>query len=214
MFHMPEHHPEEGLLLDYASGSAGEAVGLIVATHLTFCPQCRATVGELEKLGTSLVGDLPAGMMSEAALDRLLSRLDEPEAAMPLPIRSGLPAPLSGYLGGGLEQLSWRRVARGIEQHVLPTAPGAARAMLLKVAPGRHLPRHTHRGNELTLVLQGDYADHLGAFGPGDFEAADPTLTHHPLIGKDQPCVSLLVLDAPLRLVGALGRLIDPFVQL
>ena len=38
------HHPEEDLLLAYAAGGTDAAISLILATHLTFCPECRAGV--------------------------------------------------------------------------------------------------------------------------------------------------------------------------
>lgn len=211
---LPEHHPEEALLLDYAFGNAAEAVALILAIHLVFCPRCRATVAAMESAASRLVEGLPSRPMREAALDRLLLRLDEPEAVAEPDAALGYPAPLAAYLGSGEQARPWRKLGRGIEQLVLPTAPSATRAMLLRVAAGRRMPKHTHRGNELTLVLQGDYSDQYGRYAQGDFEAADGSLTHSPAIGKDEPCVSLVVLDAPLRLAGALGRIINPFVQL
>ena len=35
------HHPDDELLLDYASGALGEAESLVIATHMALCPICR-----------------------------------------------------------------------------------------------------------------------------------------------------------------------------
>jgi len=58
--------------------------------------------------------------------------------------------------------------------------------------PGHGYPRHTHRGVETVLVLQGGYRDERGEHRAGDFvDYADGT-THAPvaLLG-DRPCVLL-----------------------
>ena len=53
------HHPSGEFLIDYASGSASEAVSLLVATHLALCPVCRQGVAALETIGSQALE--PAG---------------------------------------------------------------------------------------------------------------------------------------------------------
>ena len=59
------HHPDESLLLAYAVGASDEATGLIIATHMVFCAQCRRSVALMEKIGGGLLDlgqiDRPAG---------------------------------------------------------------------------------------------------------------------------------------------------------
>ena len=44
----PAHHPGDEHLLDYASGAAPHGLSLLVATHLTLCPECRRKVDAME----------------------------------------------------------------------------------------------------------------------------------------------------------------------
>src|SRR5262249_6988131 len=113
---MPTHHPTEELLFDYAAGTAYEAQGLVVATHLALCPGCRRKVRELETIGGALLDQL-AATPTPPALEALLGRLDEPEPptaagpAFDAVTRRLVPAPLRAYLGANLKDITWRPVA-------------------------------------------------------------------------------------------------------
>ena len=52
---MPNHHPDDSLLIEYAAGGLSEAKALLVATHLTLCPQCREAVRQGEVVGAALL---------------------------------------------------------------------------------------------------------------------------------------------------------------
>jgi putative transcriptional regulator len=87
-------------------------------------------------------------------------------------------------------------------------------ASLLRIVPGRAMPQHTHRGNEMTLVLRGDYDDESGHFAAGDLAVTDDTIDHRPVAGKMEDCIALAVTDAPIRLTGRFGRLLNPFLRM
>jgi len=220
---MPAHHLPEELLLDHAAGSLPEALALVVATHLALCPACRAAAGDCEALGGALLGDLPAAALAEDALARTLARLDaeeqeEPAAAGGAAVsESDIPQPLAGYLGGGLAALNWRRLTPGIAAAALRPAGAAADsafpARLLRIAPGAAAPRHSHRGDEATLVLRGGFSDATGHYQRGDVQLADAGLDHRPRADGGQVCLCLVYSDAPLRLTGPLGRWLDPFIR-
>ncbi|WP_332308091.1 zf-HC2 domain-containing protein, partial [Elstera litoralis] len=56
---MPHFHPPESLLIDYAAGTLPEAISLLVATHLTYCPTCRKEMAALEAVGGAMLDSLP-----------------------------------------------------------------------------------------------------------------------------------------------------------
>ena len=85
---------------------------------------------------------------------------------------------------------------------------------LLRVAPGAALPHHTHVGSELALVLQGGFGDVNGHYLRGDVSEADSAVDHRPVADADEDCLCLIVTDAPLRLTGWLGRLMNPFIRI
>jgi putative transcriptional regulator len=225
---LPIHHPGEDLLLSYAAGSLSEAAGLAVATHLALCPDCRRQVGQWEAIGGELLETVEPSTVSEALFSRVMSGIASPEvspAAAPrpnaalsnaTPTASGgtipvLPEPLRSWLGTDLAGVRWSRVMNGVDEVRIPCQGGTAR--LLRIRSGKAMPRHTHRGTELTLVLNGAFADSAGHFGRGDFAATDGTVDHVPVADPGADCICLAVTDAPLRLTGMLGRLLNPFIR-
>jgi len=137
----------------------------------------------------------------------------EPHPTVDEATRRRLPSPLWPYLGHGLDALDWRRRGRNAREARLIAGDAGPRASLLSIHAGRPVPRHTHRGDEYTVVLAGGYRDGEAAYRRGDFQAADASLRHQPLADPDEDCLCLAVLDAPIRLTGPLGVLVNPFLR-
>ena len=49
------HHLSEPLLMAYAAGQLPEAFGLVVATHLSLCDDCRAQVDTFDAVGGAIL---------------------------------------------------------------------------------------------------------------------------------------------------------------
>lgn len=229
----PNHHPSDALLVAYGAGSLGEGLSLAVAVHLAHCPDCRATLAEVEALGGALLEDLPPAALENLSLAATLDRLDreeapanpcmalrikphwsKPKAASPPAPVPALPRPLRAYVPT-LDGLSWQRLAPGVRRvELLPRTASGGAAQLLRIAPGTALPHHGHGGLELTVVLSGHFADELGRYGPGDLAEVDGDTNHQPIADSHRDCICLIATDAPLRFTGLMGRLMQPFIGL
>jgi len=209
---MIRHHPGEDLLLGYAAGQTGEAVGLIIATHMALCSRCRAAVAAMEKIGGTLFETLPPAPLGDAALAATLARLDRmPPQERPrrAPSRDGTPEVLRAYLGGDLATARWRRMGPNLAY--LPLfRRGQTRAKLLRGVPGTEVGAHSHRGLEFTLVLAGGFTDVTGSYGAGDLQVADAQLRHNPIADPGTDCVNLAVTTAPLNFENWLQKIAGP----
>lgn len=215
----PVHHLSDELLLDYAAGSLDEATSVLVAAHLTYCPECRARAAELEALGGSMLEDLPAAEMSADALSDIMAALGgatiEPAVAKSAAANDNpvLPRVVQRYVGGDAEAVAWKRLGMGIETARIDV-PGSDKDMfLLRVPAGRAVPQHTHAGNEYVLILDGAYNDESGRFAKGDVAISDGDVDHRPMAETDRDCICLVVMDAPIRLSGPMGPLLNLFVK-
>ncbi len=209
------HHLNDALLMGYASGHLSEAFGLVVATHVTLCDDCRARLESFEALGGAVIDAERETPVSTEALARMMARLDVPVVSAP-PVaqrKSSLPAPVAAYVGGDLDDVKWRPVGGGVRQAILPTGSQAT-VRLLHIPAGLAVPDHGHRGMELTLVLHGAFRDATDRFGPGDLEIADKDLSHKPVAEADADCICLAATDAPLRFVGFIPRLLQPLFRI
>jgi len=220
---MIHHQPSDDLLLDYATGALPEAVALAVATHAALCPDSLERIEALETIGGALLDDVPPEAMAEDALAHALAAIEVAPRAEPGPEPSdgfddatlaAVPAPLRPYLGRNLAELEWRRLNRCVASATLHTRRNDQQLRLLRISAGAAVPEHTHRGGEITVTLTGGYSDGFNHYLRGDFQYADPSLTHRPKADVGEDCLCLVVLDAPIRLTGPLGRLIDPFVRI
>jgi putative transcriptional regulator len=214
----PHHHPGDDLLWDYASGSLREPVALIIATHIAHCPVCRTEVGRMEDVGGALLDSVDFEPISDTLLQRTLAGLD----AAPAPSRGEhptavgddwVPRPLRDYLGGPVDTLDWKDRRFGPSMLHLLTERTDFDTRLLRIRAGAAMPLHTHDGEEYTVVLRGGFTDESGHFGPGDLALADPSTVHAPIADRDEDCYCLAVTTGSLRLVGPLGRLLNPFVR-
>ncbi|MDH3239629.1 MAG: ChrR family anti-sigma-E factor [Alphaproteobacteria bacterium] len=214
------HHPSEDLLLDYASGALGEAWSLAVATHLALCPGCRRVVSGMEALGGSMLDSIVPAPTSRNTLNAVMTRLDamtERDAAVPAaPPADGhtpiLPQPLRGYAGADADGLNWQRLGLGAYQMPIPTGDKGVTARLLRIPAGRPVPKHSHGGLELTLVLSGAFSDATGSYGRGDLQAADENLEHQPHAEPGEDCICLAITDAPLRFSSLAARMVQPLL--
>lgn len=217
---VPTHHPSDGLLLDYAAGTAAEPVSLVIASHLAFCARCREEVRELDRLGGVLLEEMQPEAMSADGLERMLARIERPEPPVAEAVSaktyegdSDIPEPLRGYLDRPLDAFPWRRRGAISELTLLPDVTNHS-TRLLRIRAGASAPRHTHQGSELTLVLRGSFRDDHGHYCCGDVDEADGDIDHRPVAGDEEDCLCLAVTDAPLKLTSPLGRLINPFVKI
>jgi putative transcriptional regulator len=216
----PTHHLTDEWLLDYAAGASPEPVGLLVATHLAYCPHCRATHGRLEAVGGALLADIAPASVSDGAWARVEALLDEaPQEPPREPPRaahadSAVPAPLRRYAPAGLEALRWSRIGLSAAKSALPCPTvGGYKAWLLKIGAGRAFAHHGHRGEELLLVLKGSFADETGRYDVGDVAIYDESVAHRPVAGPEGECICLAVTSAPIRMTGFFTRLLNPFLR-
>lgn len=237
---MVQHQPPEDLLLDYAAGTLPEPLAVLVATHLTLAPESRRVVHRMEDVGGAMMADLPPETMSSDALDRVMARLDAaapvdgpvdednvapetgpaPEIAaardagtahIPAP---PLPAPLRARLDVPLDKLAWRQRGRQVAECTLLGDYPGFKTRLLRINAGAHVPAHTHHGREFTLVLQGAFSDSTGRYARGDVAVADPEVTHQPVADAGEDCLCLAVTDAPLKMTGPVGRVLNFFIDM
>jgi len=207
---MTHHHPSEDHLVQYAAGIMPQGMSMLVAAHLNYCSECRATVREAEAVGGALIDHealLPERLMhAEPAFDREL-------AVEPAPLPAiDVPSPLRPYIGTRLADVRWRTFWPGMQTVRIPCADDPSEVSLLRLKPGTGMPVHTHGGDELTLVLQGSYTDETGRFSVGDVAFGDPNLTHRPVADAGAHCVCFTVVSAPLKFASPLARLASRFL--
>ncbi len=209
------------LLFGRAIGALPESASLAVAAHAALCPAANSIVHRHKAIAGALIETIEPSAMTEHSLSRMLDRIDSEgdelrAAVLEEPARDGvdLPEVLRNYVGPDLEALRWRRLMKGVREAVLPVSDGdICRTRLMHIESGRSVVQHSHRGLELTVLLQGAYGDCTGEFGRGDMQVADEEVDHKPVAFGNEDCLCLVVTDAPIRFTGPFGRFLNAFVR-
>ena len=219
----PRHHLDSATLVSHAAGALSPALAAVAATHLDACAHCRGQLAQAEQVGGALLQQQqpasPSARATELRSDilvRLQQPLPAPTESAPLPAHLPtdiLPRALQPYFGRTWKALHWRWVAPGVHMIRAGVSTGDTLVML-KIAPGKSMPVHSHQGSELTQILQGAYDDELGHFGPGDMADLDSEIEHRPITSPGVPCICVAALDGPLQFRSWLARRMQPMVGL
>jgi putative transcriptional regulator len=214
------HHPSDTTLGAFAAGTLDEGRAVVVATHLATCPVCRTGVRLFERLrGIALEGG-PGVPMGAGALHRAMAAIGTAEAGtqtlekpaveqVPTAPAIEYPQPLASYPLG-----SWHWVGPGLRwRPVAVPAVGDTRVFMLKAKPGTKIAAHEHGGIEWTCVLQGAFRHQFGHYGPGDFDEADESVAHEPVVEDGEECICVVALQGQIRLTGPIGRMLQPFLR-
>ena len=203
--------PLDALLGDYAAGTLSQALHVLVSAHVDMSSSSRQFVEDLEALCGNEMAAQPH--VPVASRDQMLSRIFnqlEDVAGEPgdEPADSVLSPALRHHVGMSLAQVPWRTVLPGVKEHLVSDKDGVE-ARLYWIKAGRKLPSHTHGGQEFTLVLRGGFSDASGHYGRGDIAIADEDVDHKPVADFDEDCICFAVTDAPLKLTGPVGKVIQ-----
>ena len=240
---MASYHPPTELLAAYAAGTLKNSYALCVATHLEYCSECRAAVQRLNIVGAELMEDLAPTEVSESIKSAVFDRLDQIEAGQssspsssaspigsafvsdvgnasvqattaPSEPAGNVPKSLSYFNISDFSSLTWKKATKAISSSRLFCDVNDARVELLRIMPGGSLGKHTHIGEEVTVILQGSFSDEDGGYCRGDFMIRDESHQHMTVATNDAECICLTVQDGPIQFTGWFMRLLNPFLRI
>lgn len=222
----PRHHLDPTTVLGFATGTLAPEMSVVAAAHLEACAYCREQLRAAERVGGLLLEQQlppPGAEDRQAALRQtMLARLDAAPAedgmrgqtavrGAPGHDPDQLPAALAPHFGTSYRSLKWRWMAPGV--HCI-RATAHPSLIMLKIAPGKCLPMHSHGSSELTQILRGAYDDSLGHFAPGDVADLDSQVEHQPVTTPGVACICVSALDAPLVFSGWFARKLQQVFKL
>lgn len=203
---------DEATLAALASGRAEPSLGLFVDTLL-------AMRGISESEGETIAGTMLEAEiitdMSPHALDMVFAAIDRggatPKPKLVYEELGQTPAFLQDAILAAETSRGWSFGGPGIKRLPIDMpgskSKGAAKLEIIRIDPGTKVPWHTHKSQELTLCLAGEFSDQFGVYGPGDFSVYDGATRHQPIAAPNAPAFALAVTDDGLRFEGLLGAL-------
>jgi len=223
------HHLSDTTLGAFTAGTLIESISLVVASHISICPDCRIRRDHLEDIGGVQLQNAEPESMSSDALQKAMIKLGKqelPPESHPANVscpsfsngpalqkgNSEIPRPLLAYVPDRLNDIEWKTMAPGIKCFTITgLKSGDGTLSLLKISPGVNIPEHGHQGIELTQVLKGSFSDEIGRFNVGDIADLDSGIEHQPIADTDEACICLIATEAPLKFTGLMPRLVQYF---
>ena len=214
-------HPDGDLLVEYSAGSLSPAMCVSISAHMHFCNSCRAENQRLTEIGGSLLNEVTPEILSTSALDDVFSKIDakadgavtqqrvQPNETEPGVELKSLPVTIQNLIPG--RELNWKFLSPSLRAAAIPVGENSCELALHKIKAGGSTPSHDHSGREVIVVLKGSFSDEEGIYSEGDFIVHHPGEVHRPQASRNEECICLSVLEAPLRLTGAFQRLLNPF---
>jgi len=208
-------------LMSYSAGTLSMPKQMVISCQAALKPELARDLSMLDCVGGVTLESAPAAELSDDFLARLTDRLDaDDEEARPIGTQASasapewMPQPLSDTLKGADKDLKWRRVGPQVEYAPIYSTNNDEHLYMLRAPAGVSLPRHTHQGEEWTLILEGGY--HVGEQGyvAGDVHCEDENCTHQPVIDDDGPCIALIAIEGKLRFKNPILRMVQPLIGL
>lgn len=210
----------EALLFGYASGCLDEAQNLIVASHLTFSSKAREFIKRCEAIGGAIIEtECEPVSMSTYALENVMAQIDAPSKTQAPseksehpenPLDFDVPTPIVQTLAS--QKIEWKTLFPGMKAMDLDLNCKESTARFMAARPGLVSPHHSHKGMEITLVLDGAFSDETGQYHRGDLIVTDETHDHTPTACKMMGCTCLVITTAPIKLKG-IASLLNPFLK-
>lgn len=216
-------HPPREQLQKFVAGELSVGMSTVMAAHLEYCADCQQLRVDLETnlAANWLAVDAYVKAVDEALFSAILDRIvEQPQQVSSAPQEPvsremvvnnkavSLPRVLAKVAAAGL---SWKQLPGGISQ-ALVKLDDQTKCEFIYMPPGSKAPAHTHRGNEVMLVLDGVFRDELGDYKVADFVMRDPSHKHQPR--TQDGCLCFSVLDSPLVFTEGWLRLLNPFNRL
>ena len=226
---MINYHPSKAVLKEFVAGNMPVSISLIIASHVEMCRECQILVESLTEEAALQAFDMheeQSGMNDfEGYADECLLGVESDNILNAIVVESAeqqiLPELIDievqatkVTLPRALNSISlteWQGVGK-ISRARLNIEDAERRMSLLHIAKNGKVPPHTHKGYEITLLLQGSFEDEMGQYQAGDFIWLDGSHTHHPV--THEGCICLTVSSDALHFTQGISQLFNPLGKL
>ncbi|GHE81399.1 ChrR family anti-sigma-E factor [Thalassotalea profundi] len=226
---MIKHHPSFELIQSFVNGDLPASLSAGIAIHADMCPKCQQIISQLteqvaensfeetflDRFIVDDMSDFDDNNMSNNDL-KFTDMIDNITSSEEIAVAKTkvektinfrektyqLPSALHSMKLGKTAQIGKLSRAR------VQLDEGEIHTTLLHISPGGGVPEHTHKGFELTVLLDGSFHDEQGEYVKGDFIMLDSSHQHHPI--SIQGCLCYTVANDALHFTQGINKLLNP----
>ncbi|TRX54997.1 ChrR family anti-sigma-E factor [Thalassomonas sp. M1454] len=217
---MIKHHPKTELLNAHVNGQLPASLSAAIAMHNDLCPQCAQAVKHMTEQQAELLfehNDAPELAndidLNEIDIEQMISDITNDDSVELLAENVPVTISVKGQdykIPRAIQHMhmgKWHSLGK-ITRARMELNEGDIHSSLLQIEPGGTVPEHTHKGFELTLLLQGSFSDEMGTYVPGDFIMLDGEHQHTP--ATTEGCLCFTVADGAQHFTQGINKLLNP----
>lgn len=224
---MIKHHPTFELLQSFVNGDLPASLSAGIAIHADMCQECQRQISQLtdqiaeanfefeanfldrfiideekdlDEIATIDFDDMIAGITASDEIAVLKEKEDKFISFNDTNYK--LPDALHNMAFGKPAQIGKLSRTR------IQLDEDEIHSSLLHIKPGGGVPEHTHKGFELTLLLDGSFEDEQGTYVKGDFIMLNSEHQHHPV--SEHGCLCYTVANDALHFTKGINKLLNP----
>jgi len=223
---MIKHHPNSAILQDFVDGNLADSVSLIVASHVELCEHCQKQVSMLTAQAADLAfesdslelklsdSEMYAFLVDDGEFD--FDAINQITADLSQAVEVAVEAQQETVYNttftipralNSVVRKDWMNLGK-ISRARLDFDDESHHTSLLHIDKDGQVPCHTHKGFEITLLLEGSFEDEMGVYNKGDFIWLDGEHTHQP--ATKEGCVCLTVSSDALYFTKGVSQLFNP----
>lgn len=211
------HHPTHELMSVFASGELPASLSIAVAAHIELCRDCQTLVNRItQQAAQQEFTSLTPQQDHEEDFSDMIAQITQDDALFEMAQASEQTIEFKGQyytLPRALQSLSVQKPQKlgKLTRSRIDLQEGSLKASLLHIEPGGSVPIHTHKGFELTLLLDGEFEDEMGKYQKGDFIWLTGEHEHTPTTTTG--CLCFTVSNDALQFTQGISKLLNPIGQ-
>lgn len=211
-------HPTQQQLQKFADGTIDPVMGLVVAAHVDMCECCQQQVAKFEEALSDDVFTISEDTILTSEMEQMMQTIMESSSPsegayceVPHVELDGRFFQLPRALGSFAKRTDgWSHLVGKLWQSSAVIS-GDVKGHFVFLGPGAQVPEHTHKGDEVTLVIDGEFEDEFGLYKEGDFIVRNGEHQHTPKTVSANGCLVFTIVDEPLHFTSGVARLLNPF---
>lgn len=211
------HHPTHELMSVFASGELPASLSIAVAAHIELCRDCQTLVNRItQQAAKQEFTSLTPQQDHEEDFSDMIAQITQDDALFEMAQASEQTIEFKGQyytLPRALQSLSVQKPQKlgKLTRSRIDLQEGSLKTSLLHIEPGGSVPIHTHKGFELTLLLDGEFEDEMGKYQKGDFIWLTGEHEHTPTTTTG--CLCFTVSNDALQFTQGISKLLNPIGQ-